>query len=642
MPDEESPTQTKVHNEGNHLDVKYSSWESASHSKVSMGLKSFSHEIGPKGGIQPAQPRAHSYSDLEELLGSLHSRFDAAKEVVNVELASLAGDVMDVVEKIDSSPEEQTMADDLLILAKMCTEMASSEFRVKCETIVQELTEKRHQCQTGMLKWSFTRMLFILTRCTRLLQFQRDREPIDAKSLKKLKKCLESVPAVETSWVPNPRVTDSGSDYALNQKHDVKHELQRENKLSSVPEASCYSSTEPDDENDRILRKDSVVLEQRFPIQNSQTNLLSLVRQFHQFDGIGKSANNSISGSFHEQEQSADGSDSVICRICEEIVPTCHLESHSYICAYADKCDLSYPDLDERLIKLGEILEQIIESRNTSFHASYGSPESLRTQTTNLAIASEGCSPKISEWRNKGVEGMFEDIHEMDTACIDDSHPPMNLKGHLGVKLGNHGASSSTGSMTSVSSTNTPRAGHFDSWWLGHNNPSELEDVQQMIDLADIARCVSEIDLSKEGSHGFLLACMQDLQDVLLDSKLKALVIDTFGGRIEKLLREKYLLACELMDTRSPKSDSKNKEISRSLLDNASQSSAVSTPSNSLHKERTSIDDFEIIKPISRGAFGRVFLARKRTTGDFFAIKVLIYQANGKYSSFNVLLRKTD
>lgn len=67
-PDEENPTQTKVHNEGNHLDVKYSSRESTSHSKVSMGLKSFSHEIGPKGGIQPAQPRAHSYSDLEVLL----------------------------------------------------------------------------------------------------------------------------------------------------------------------------------------------------------------------------------------------------------------------------------------------------------------------------------------------------------------------------------------------------------------------------------------------------------------------------------------------------------------------------------------------------------------------------------------------
>lgn len=39
-------------------------------------------------------------------------------------------------------------------------------------------------------------------------------------------------------------------------------------------------------------------------------------------------------------------------------------------------------------------------------------------------------------------------------------------------------------------------------------------------------------------------------------------------------------------------------------------------------KDRTSIDDFKIIKPISRGAFGRVFLAKKRTTGDLFAIKV--------------------
>ena len=35
-----------------------------------------------------------------------------------------------------------------------------------------------------------------------------------------------------------------------------------------------------------------------------------------------------------------------------------------------------------------------------------------------------------------------------------------------------------------------------------------------------------------------------------------------------------------------------------------------------------SIDDFEILKPISRGAFGRVYLAKKRATGDLFAIKV--------------------
>lgn len=51
-------------------------------------------------------------------------------------------------------------------------------------------------------------------------------------------------------------------------------------------------------------------------------------------------------------------------------------------------------------------------------------------------------------------------------------------------------------------------------------------------------------------------------------------------------------------------------------------------------KDRTTIDDFEIIKPISRGAFGRVFLAKKRTTGDLFAIKVLHHYINIDFSLY--------
>ncbi len=38
---------------------------------------------------------------------------------------------------------------------------------------------------------------------------------------------------------------------------------------------------------------------------------------------------------------------------------------------------------------------------------------------------------------------------------------------------------------------------------------------------------------------------------------------------------------------------------------------------------RVSITDFEILKPISKGAFGHVFLAKKKKTGDVYAIKVL-------------------
>jgi len=60
----------------------------------------------------------------------------------------------------------------------------------------------------------------------------------------------------------------------------------------------------------------------------------------------------------------------------------------------------------------------------------------------------------------------------------------------------------------------------------------------------------------------------------------------------------------------------------RLSLDEEGPQSSKCTPAHPTHKDRTTIDDFEIIKPISRGAFGRVFLARKRITGDLFAIKV--------------------
>ncbi len=56
-------------------------------------------------------------------------------------------------------------------------------------------------------------------------------------------------------------------------------------------------------------------------------------------------------------------------------------------------------------------------------------------------------------------------------------------------------------------------------------------------------------------------------------------------------------------------------------------STASSSPSNFskeiMSKKQISIKDFEILKPISKGAYGRVYISRKKTTNDLFAIKVL-------------------
>ncbi|KAL6995665.1 hypothetical protein U1Q18_005799 [Sarracenia purpurea var. burkii] len=536
---EEGP-KTKLHKVGPPSTVKKSSPESTCTIEVPEILKSFLNALGPKGGIRSVHPRAHSYNEFKELLRSLCTSFDSAKRVVNMELVCFSGDVMELMQKNDfSSPDEQKLVVDLLILCQRCVEMKSSEFRAKCATIVQDLTEKRKLCQTGWFKCLLTRMLFILTRCTRLLHFES--EPIDEKSLHKFRKCLESVPSVDMSWEPDhPVLADSGPAYASNLMRFAKQELQDQNKVSSLPEATSCRFELPDDECNKSSKKDFMIIDQNSSYPNSQFDVLSTVQEYHQVDRNypGDSVDKASCCLRREQEQSLDGSDLVICRICEEVVPTLRLESHSYICAYAEKCNLKCLDLDDHLSKLAEMLELLIESLSLGVHASNDSPESSRTQISNPTALPEANSPKISERRSKGVKGMFEDLHEMDTACIDDSHvTTTNLMAHLGLKLSNCGPPSLAGSITSASSPNTPRPANFDFLWQEHNHSELLEDMQQMTALVDIARCVAGTDLSKDESREFLLSCMESLQDVLDQCKIEALVVDTFGGRIENLLR---------------------------------------------------------------------------------------------------------
>ncbi|KAL3640836.1 hypothetical protein CASFOL_015804 [Castilleja foliolosa] len=570
--------------------------------KVPKCVKSFSHELGPKGGIQSTHPRAHSFNDLKELLGSLRSRFDAAKEVVDIELRCFSQETLETLQKVDSlAADEYTMADELLLLVQQCIAMSSLDFRTKCETIVQDLTVKRQTCEAGLLKILFTRMLFILTRCTRLLHFEKDSGPVNEQSLDKLRECLERIPSVDMNWVVNKGFADSDTGLVTKQG-DAKEKLHLDEIVSR--------SEEPGTE----IRENHISVDQKRS-QSSLTDLSDAV-QFDKVDDMFQ-----MESMNREKENNADDSNLVICRICEEFVPAIHLEPHSYICAFADKCVSKNQDVNERLLELAELLEHLLELRNSSNHETYINPEVLRTRPSNSTLTAENHSPKCSECRSKGMDGMLEDLHEMDTACIDDSHLAnlVSLKSHLLTKVNQYGSPSSNGSMTSTSSTNSPRA-NIDIFWLDQNNLSEQEDMQQMYDLADIARCVARTDLSEEGSSEFLLACMHDLKEILQHSKYSALLVDTFGGRIENLLREKYILACDQVDRIE---DVGYPESARFLLDSASQSSTTSTPSHPAHKERTSIDDFDIIKPISRGAYGKVFLARKRITGDLFAIKVL-------------------
>ena len=63
--------------------------------------------------------------------------------------------------------------------------------------------------------------------------------------------------------------------------------------------------------------------------------------------------------------------------------------------------------------------------------------------------------------------------------------------------------------------------------------------------------------------------------------------------------------------------------VSSSLSNGQGPLSPRITTSGHSRATPSSIKDFDIIKPISKGAFGSVFLAKKKVTGDYYAIKVL-------------------
>ena len=58
-----------------------------------------------------------------------------------------------------------------------------------------------------------------------------------------------------------------------------------------------------------------------------------------------------------------------------------------------------------------------------------------------------------------------------------------------------------------------------------------------MTELADIARCVATTPLDDERSNPYLITCLEDLRVVIDHRKFDAFTVETFGTRIEKLIR---------------------------------------------------------------------------------------------------------
>ncbi|KAK9914085.1 hypothetical protein M0R45_037883 [Rubus argutus] len=297
------------------------------------------------------------------------------------------------------------------------------------------------------------------------------------------------------------------------------------------------------------------------------------------------------------EQQNVTYENLMICRICEVEIPTVHVEEHSRICTIADRCDLKGLTVNERLERVAEALERIMESRTTkNVDTQGGSFDVARVYPSSIHEDWMTCHHKRKDLLPRFPEDMLDCIPDADNSFREALQPRSPLL--------------------------TPRTSHIEMLLSGRGTIPELENCQQIHKLLDISRSVANVSNCDYSALEYMLDRLEDLKYAIQDRKVDALVVETFGRRIEKLLQEKYVHLCGQIEDEKLDSSNGMADEESSVEDDTIRSLRTS-PINPCSKDRTSIEDFEIIKPISRGAFGRVFLARKRATGDLFAIKVL-------------------
>ncbi|XP_048329869.2 probable serine/threonine protein kinase IREH1 isoform X2 [Ziziphus jujuba] len=640
---------------------------SAPRKKFPADIKSFSHELNSKG-VRPFpfwKPRG--LNNLEEILVVIRAKFDKAKEEVNSDLAIFAADLVGILEKnVDTHPEWQETIEDLLILARSCAMTSPGDFWLQCEGIVQELDDRRQELPPGTLKQLHTRMLFILTRCTRLLQFHKesglaeDEHVLHLRQSRILHSAGKQIPpplgrdskdsnATKASKAASARKSYSQEQHNMDWKKD--HAAQAVN-LFPPPADDNSKNLESPSSRDRMsswkklpspagkTMKETVRLKEQNDGKVEHPKTLNNKRGMSDGDLAAAKLSEPHVKDSHEHsfkhhhtiswghwgdQQNVTDENSIICRICEEEVPTANVEDHSRICAIADRCDQTGSSVNERLMRIAETLEKMIETfAQKDIQHGAGSPDVAKVSNSSVTEESDVISPKLSDWSRRGSEDMLDCFPEADNyAFMDDlkSLPSMSCKTRFGPKSDQGMTTSSAGSMTPRSPLLTPRTSQIDLLLAGKGAYFEQDDLPQMNELADIARCVANTAMDDHRSNQYLLSCLEDLRIVIDRRKFDSLTVETFGARIEKMIREKFLQLCELVDDENVDITSTVIDEDAPLEDDVVRSLRTSPIHSS--KDRTSIDDFEIIKPISRGAFGRVFLAKKRTTGDLFAIKVL-------------------
>ncbi|EES16404.1 probable serine/threonine protein kinase IRE isoform X2 [Sorghum bicolor] len=667
-------------------------------------VKSFSHELSAWGGCGgcgvPAMRKMVRGGGLgstapEEFIGAIRTKFIRLKEEVDSELGIFAGDLVDVLARAregeaeaeadgeDHHPDDWRVAlEDLLVVAQRCAEMSPEELWTRCEGVVQGLDDRRQELPAGLPKQAHTRILFILTRCTRLLQFRKgaavggcryadvvddddrrnvlglhqlsdlglypihvDGGDLGRKSTSSLTELKERL--IRRRMLEHKQLTvdfsparifspSSGDGSAAADGHSPSGKMASWKKLPSPAEKNKISSTGAGDAggaataaktaaagvgDDSLAKKKPITRHGKTTVDEIVERVDAASIHIHP-DGLaclgGDAAVNlaEIPSRYPEAQQIiVDGKPRMICRICDFEIPMACAEGHFVVCTLADRCDAKGHSADQRLLRVAEVLDRVLACFDTRGGGGGGS----------LGVGG----------------GRASTSSESDSNNAADHDALSQLLTVPSSELFSEGALTPASGSLPQSPLLTPRTSHAESQLTKHKAFAELENFQQIDSLLAIARGIEGIKSSEYNSLEDLSSYLEDLNAVIDTRKVDALVVETFGRRIAKLLQEKFMQLCGQIDDMGGAAADHHQQLHLHLhpIDEegpmmesgggvtmmSSRTTTTTLNGNNANrfKDRTSIEDFEIIKPISRGAFGRVFLAKKRVTGDLFAIKVL-------------------
>jgi hypothetical protein len=449
---------------------------------------------------------------MQEVLKVIQMRFEKAKEEVNTDLAVFAGDLVSVMEKYaDSHPEWKETFEDLLILARSCSVMTPGELWLQCEGIVQDLDDQRQELPMGVLKKLYTRMLFILTRCTRLLQFHKESGfAEDEVAMDQRDKIIQSADNKILAQSGPHETTARGSksdarkSYSQEQ-HNLKWRRSQEIKPVKIlmpldtdikkevdsPTRERISSWKPFPSPAPKAPKEPASIKEESPTKKTDTlaTVISGVELISPVESIShqplppKHQHKTSWGHWSDQPNiSEEGS--IMCRICEEYVPTHYVENHSAVCAIADRCDQKGVSVDERLVRVAETLEKLVESYSQKdLINAVSSPDAAKVPNLSINEESDGPSPKLSDCSRRGSADMLDYLQDADnTISLDDikNLPSMTCKTRFGPKSDHGMATSSAGSMTPRSPLTTPRSNHIDMLLAGRSAINESDDLTQV------------------------------------------------------------------------------------------------------------------------------------------------------------------